>query len=148
LETGVVTPTIKVLLVDDDEAFRHGIARALASRGYSCVEAANTAAARSVVRAEPDIAAVLCDIRMPAESGIDLVRDLTADFPDLAVVMTTGVDDPHIADVAFDVGAFGYVIKPFETNELLINLASALKRRDLELARRSHEQALDPDIAA
>ena len=79
---------------------------------------------------------MLCDIRMPGESGIDLLTELTADFPDVAVVMTTGVDDPHIADVAFGIGAFGYMVKPFDTNELLISLASALHRRDLESAQR------------
>ena len=90
---------------------------------------------------------MLCDIKMPGRSGIELLSELTADFPDLAVVMTTGVDDPRIADVAFDFGAFGYVIKPFDTNELLISLAGALKRRELESAQRGHVRTLEQTIA-
>jgi putative two-component system response regulator len=121
-----------VLIVDDDEAFRRSTARILASHRYWCLEAGSSGEARDVLDAEQDVAAVLCDIRMPGRSGMDLLAELTADFPDLAVVMTTGSDDPHVAEVAFDFGAFGYLIKPFEANELLINLASALRRRDLE----------------
>ena len=86
--------------------------------------------ARAVLKSRA-VAAVLCDIRMPGESGIDLLRALAVDFADVAVIMTTGIDDPQTAKVAIDIGAYGYVIKPFEINELLINLASALRRRDL-----------------
>lgn len=136
-----------VLLVDDDEAFRRSTARILAGHGYSCLEAGSSAEALDVLDAEQDVAAVLCDIRMPGRSGMDLLAELTADFPDLAVVMTTGSDDPHVAEVAFDFGAFGYLIKPFGANELLINLASALRRRDLESAQREHVMALEQTIA-
>jgi putative two-component system response regulator len=137
----------KVLVVDDDESFRRSTARVLGRHGYSCVEAASSAQARVVLDTEQDVAAVLCDVSMPGKSGIELLRELTADFPQLAVVMTTGVDDPRIAEVAFDFGAFGYVIKPFDANELLINVASALKRRDLESAQRDHVRALERTIA-
>jgi putative two-component system response regulator len=142
------TPTsTKVLVVDDDEAFRHSTARTLVSHGYSCVEAASNAQARAILDTEQDVAAVLLDIRMPGESGMELLTGLIADFPDLAVVMTTGVDDPRVAGETFELGAFGYLIKPFDTNELLINLASALRRRDLESAQRRHVQALEQTIA-
>jgi putative two-component system response regulator len=146
-EKAAARSTTTVLLVDDDEVFRRSTARILTAHGYSCVEAATSAQARVVLDTEPDIAAALCDIKMPGRSGIDLLAELTEDFPDLAVVMTTGVDDPRIAEAALDVGAFGYVIKPFDTNELLISLASALKRRELELAHRDNVRALEQTIA-
>jgi putative two-component system response regulator len=136
-----------VLVVDDDEAFRRSTARTLGRHGYACVGAASSVQARVVLDTEPDVAAVLCDISMPGKSGIELLRELSVDFPHLAVVMTTGVDDPRLADVAFEFGAFGYVIKPFDANELLINLAGALKRRELESAQRGHVRALERTIA-
>ena len=136
-----------VLIVDDDDDFRRGTARTLAGHGYICVEAAGSSRARAVLDSQPAVAAVLCDIRMPGQSGIDLLTEITNDFPDLAVVMTTGIDDPDLADVAFGLGAFGYLIKPFENNELLINLASALTRRRLEMAGRGHVRALEQTIA-
>ena len=115
----------KVLVVDDDADFRRATARTLAAHGYLCVEAASSARARAVLDSQLDVAAVLCDIRMPGQSGIDLLTEITADFPDLAVLMMTGIDDPDLAEVAFGLGAFGYLIKPFGTNELLICLAGA-----------------------
>jgi putative two-component system response regulator len=136
-----------VLIVDDDEAFRHSTARTLVHHGYVCVEAASSAQGLVALDAEQDVAAVLCDIKMPGASGMEVLKELTADHPDLAVVMTTGVDDPRIVEAAFDLGAFGYLIKPFDTNELLINLASALRRRDLESAQRRHVRALEQTIA-
>ena len=137
----------KVLLVDDDDVFRRSTARILAGHGYLCVERATSAEARIVLDTDQDVQALLCDIRMPGKSGLELLRELAADFPELAVVMTTGVDDPQIAEVAFELGAFGYVVKPFDANELLISLASALRRRDLESARGRHVRALEQTIA-
>jgi putative two-component system response regulator len=146
--TGEAVPAMtKVLLVDDDEAFRRSTARTLSGHGYLCVEAASSAEARVVLDLEQDVAAVLCDIKMPGPSGIELLKDLAADFPDLAVVMTTAVDDPGTAEVAFDFGAFGYLTKPFDTNELLVSLTSALKRRDLESAQRGLLRSLEQTIA-
>jgi putative two-component system response regulator len=136
----------KILIVDDDDGFRRSTLRSLTHYGYECLEAAGSTEARIALDKEPDVQAVLCDIHMPGRSGIELLRDMTADHPDVAVVMTTGLDDPQMADLAFEIGAFGYVVKPFDTNELLINLASALRRRDLELARRDHVSALEQTI--
>ena len=127
-------PTTKLLLVDDDDDLRRTTARILVRHGYECVEAASNGDALAALDAHDDIAAVLCDITMPGESGLDLLAQLTAEFPEVAVVMATGFDDPRIAEVAFDRGAFGYMIKPWDTNELLISLAAALRRRDVELA--------------
>jgi putative two-component system response regulator len=138
---------IKVLIVDDDEVFRRSTARLLTDRGYACVEAPDAARARVVLETEPDVAAVLCDITMPGASGIALLTELTADSPDVAVVMTTGIDDPTIADVAFGSGAFGYLVKPFDANELVINLASALKRRELVISQRGQVRTLEQTIA-
>ncbi|MEY2434342.1 MAG: cyclic di-GMP phosphodiesterase [Acidimicrobiaceae bacterium] len=146
--TNEATPlSATVLIVDDDDDFRRSTARVLAQHGYYCIEAASGAEARVVLETEQDIAAVLCDIKMPGQSGMELLTGLTADCTDVAVIMTTGVADPHIADVAFGFGAFGYLVKPFDTNELLINLVGALKRRDLELARQDQVRTLEQTIA-
>ena len=136
----------KVLIVDDNSAFRTSTARVLSQHGYQCVEAATSSEGRSVLDVEGNVEVVLCDIRMPGASGMELLAELTADFPDVAVVMTTGVDDPQVADVAYGSGAFGYLIKPFETNELLVTVAGALRRRELEMAQRARERALELTI--
>ncbi|MEO5840543.1 MAG: response regulator transcription factor [Acidimicrobiales bacterium] len=134
-------------MVDDDDDFRFTTARILDQHGYSCVEAASSAAARLVLAAQPDVAIVLCDITMPGESGIELLAELTVEFPDVAVVMTTGLDDPRVAEAAFDRGAYGYVVKPWDTNELLISLDSALRRRDHESSQRERVRTLEQTVA-
>jgi putative two-component system response regulator len=58
----------------------------------------------------------------------------------------TGVDDPRVADVALENGAFGYLVKPVRANELIINVASALRRRDLELKSRDHQEQLEQTV--
>ena len=134
-------------MVDDDDALRRSTSRILTGQGYACLEAANGEEARKVLDGQSDIAVLLCDITMPGQSGIELLAELTIDFPDLAVVMTTGADDPRMAEAAFDRGAFGYVIKPWNTNELLISLDSALRRREHESSQRRRVQALERAVA-
>jgi putative two-component system response regulator len=80
---------------------------------------------------------------MPSTSGLSLVRTLHALHPDVAAVMVTGHDDPDVADAALDGGAYGYVIKPFESNELLIAVAGALKRRSLAIENRAQRDRLE-----
>jgi putative two-component system response regulator len=135
------------LIVDDDAAFRRSLARLLTGAGYDCREAASGAAARDWLESEAGIAAVLCDIQMPVVSGLELLAHLAADFPDVAVVMTTGYDDPGKARLAFEIGADGYLIKPFTTNEILITLANALRRRQLDSEREGHLRGPEHTIA-
>jgi putative two-component system response regulator len=138
---------IKVLIVDDDATFSRSIGRILTKAGYDCGVAASGADARERLNNEDDIAAVLCDLRMPGESGLDLVATLAADFSEMAVVMTTGVDDPPTAALAFEMGAYGYLIKPFTANEILITLVGALRRRELETVKQSQIDGLEQTVA-
>jgi putative two-component system response regulator len=57
--------------------------------------------------------------------------------------MVTGLDSPLLANAALEMGAFGYIIKPFESNEVLINVANALRRRRLEMESRLHRDNLE-----
>ncbi|HWE57192.1 MAG TPA: response regulator [Acidimicrobiales bacterium] len=127
-------PTI--LLVDDDVSLRVSLGRILSRAGHTCVEAETTEGALRLLEDYPEIELILLDIQLGEESGLDLLAVIHADFPDIAVVMTTGIDDPAVAEVAFEIGAYGYLIKAFTPNEALIAVASALRRRRLELANR------------
>ncbi len=131
-----------VLVLDDEEAVRRTIARQLARRGYT-VRTAEGCAAADAQLAEGDIGLVLCDIDMPGESGLSFATRLAVSNPEIAVVMVTGLDDPSLAQAALDAGAYGYIIKPFEQNELIINVANALRRRTLEIDRRARTTRLE-----
>ncbi|MBW2063721.1 MAG: HD domain-containing protein [Deltaproteobacteria bacterium] len=62
--------------------------------------------------------------------------------------MVTALDDPAFAEAALEIGAYGYIIKPFKPNEILINVANALKRRKLEIQSRSYRQELERTVQA
>ena len=114
--------------------------------GYSCVAVHSAAEARGKLTESPGFQLMLCDVNMPGESGLDLVRDMSWLSPDTAVVMITGVDDPALAEVALDNGAYGYVIKPFEANEVIINVSNALRRRTLEIENHHHRVSLEQTL--
>jgi putative two-component system response regulator len=138
-------PSDRILIVDDEEQIRTLLTRLLGAQGYECLAAEDTAAARRVLEGTP-VALVLSDVNMPGESGIDLTREVLAHYPDTAVVMVTGMDDRRYAEVAIELGAYGYVLKPFKPNELIINVGNALRRRALEIENRGHREQLEQTV--
>lgn len=136
----------KILIVDDEEPIRKLLVRYLGTKNYDCVLAADAIEARS--RFEEDaFDVILCDINMPGESGLELVRDLRSRNTDLAAVMVTGADEPSIAKTAFDIGAYDYIVKPLEQNRVLISVTNALHRRELEVVGRTYRNMLELMVA-
>lgn len=143
---GTFTGT-EVLVVDDQAPVRDVLERILIAAGYRCRTAGSVAEARAELAARaPSL--VLCDIDMPGEKGLVLVDEITRVHPDIAVLMVTAIDDPAVADVALDDGAFGYVIKPFERNEILISVTAALRRRATVLGARAAMDDLEREMQA
>jgi putative two-component system response regulator len=138
-------PNERILIVDDEEQIRTLLARLLGAQGYECLTAEDAAAGRRVLKETP-VALVLSDVNMPGESGIDFTREVLVQYPDTAVVMVTGMDDRRYADVAIELGAYGYVLKPFKPNELIINVGNALRRRALEIENRGHREQLEQTV--
>jgi putative two-component system response regulator len=135
-----------VLVVDDEEGIRQALGRFLARLGYQILAAANAAEAlEHVTSGHPQ--AMLCDIRMPETSGVDLLPKVLALDPDLAVVMLTAIDEPRTAIECLKLGAFDYLIKPVDLEELELALQHALRKRQLEVDRRELEQWLAREVA-
>jgi cyclic di-GMP phosphodiesterase len=86
---------------------------------------------------------VLCDVMMPGESGYDLLREVRVEHPDLPVVMVSGMSDPSLASLALELGAYGYVTKPFDANQVLIAVANTLRRAELETENESYRMHLE-----
>lgn len=131
-----------VLVVDDDVSIRRMIARMLERAGYQCSEAPDAPSALALA-AHDDFQLVTCDINMPGGSGLGLVRDLQAGYPDIAVLMVSGMDSPATAAAAAELGAYGFVVKPFAANEMVIAVSNALRRRHLEIENRSYRRHLE-----
>ena len=131
-----------MLVIDDEHAIRSVLSSVLTRAGYDVLEAGHVAEAWKQLLTH-DVDVMICDVRLPDGSGVDLVRATCAQLPDVAVVMLTGVDDPVVAAEVFQLGAAAYLVKPFGSNEILINVANALRLRDLERARRAHEYEME-----
>jgi putative two-component system response regulator len=134
-----------VLVVDDDPRIRAILAAMLERHGYTYEVAANAREARERLgRATFEV--MLCDMHMPGETGLELISDVLRFYPDIAAVMVTGAEDPSLAEMAIELGAYGYMTKPFRVNELLIQVANALHRRRLELENRKHRASLELSV--
>ena len=134
-----------ILVVDDEEPIRRMLSRLLERHGYQCKTASDAVEARRQLEGQP-FALILCDVNMPGESGIDLLRRVLREYPHTAAVMVTGLDDPQLAGIALEHGAYGYIVKPFESNEVLINVANALRRRRLEIENQAHREHLEQTV--
>ena len=137
----------RLLVVDNENLARIQLVQLLSGHGYVCDEAVNAAEALQLLRSDDSYLAALCDIEMPGESGIELARMLSSDHPDVAVIMTTGIDDPATAKAAFEVGAYSYLLKPICLNQMLITLTGALRRRELERTRADRNRAGGLEVA-
>ena len=135
----------RILVTDDRPEVLRLIDRTLGDR-YECEFAGNVEEARGRLATGGSFDLALCDIQMPSESGLVLVDEIARDHPDTAIVLVTGVDDPAVAARAFEVGAQGYLVKPFWPGQLQITTMNALRQRDLEIAQRAHSRALEARI--
>jgi putative two-component system response regulator len=136
---------IFILIVDDEDYLRRIVARILQEKGYTCIQASSGAEALDLLLTQ-EFSLLITDIMMPEMSGIELLAVARKVSPDIAVIMLTGVDSQETAIKALEQGAYGYMIKPFQPNELLINVINALRRRDLEKLRNDFENDLQKQV--
>ncbi|MFN0110265.1 MAG: sigma-54-dependent transcriptional regulator [Blastocatellia bacterium] len=134
-------PEAKVLIVDDEEAARYGMARAL--KNYSVTEAGSVAEARkAIASSRPDL--MLLDINLPGVSGLDYLRELNACDDAPPVVMITAHGNERTAVEAIKSGAYDYLAKPFEVDELRLVVKNALEAAGL----RQENQRLKAELKA
>jgi DNA-binding NtrC family response regulator len=135
-----------VLVVDDEDGIRLALERFLTRLGYRVSMAED--ASRALERLAADHpAAMLCDIRMPHMTGVELLPKALAQDADLAVIMLTAIDEPRTAIECLKLGAYDYLIKPVDLDELELALQHALRQRQLEVDRRQLEQWLAREVA-
>jgi len=136
------TRITNILVVDDEASIRTLLSRILEKDGHQCTAVSDVKEARTSMK-ETHFDLLLCDIKMPGESGIDLIRSVKSKYPDTAVVMVTVIDDQETAKTVLKMGIYGYIIKPFDENQILISVANALRRRELEQRERHYREDLE-----
>ena len=133
---------LKVLVVDDEESVRSLLQRILGEAGYSVETAANGQEALAKI-SELEIAAVLLDVRMPGMSGIEVLRRIADESPETGVIMVTAVGDAQTAIEAMKLGAYDYIIKPFNHDDLVLKVRRAIEKRNLMLENERHRLELE-----
>ncbi|HEX7677606.1 MAG TPA: sigma-54 dependent transcriptional regulator [Thermoanaerobaculia bacterium] len=122
---------MNLLIVDDEASLRDFLSIVFEGEAWRVETAGSLAEARSALaKNEPDI--ILCDLMLPDGSGIDLVREVKASTPSVAVVMITAHTSTKSAVEALKAGAFDYIAKPFDIDELKIIVRNAAERKELE----------------
>lgn len=132
----------RILVVDDDLPTRQVLATILSGGGYDVQDVGSARDARHVLAHDP-VDLLLSDVSMPGESGIDLIRFALCEHPATATLLISALDDPAIAQVAIDFGAYGYLSKPVRRTEVLIGVMNALRRRDTEVRERATRETLE-----
>lgn len=131
-----------VLIVDDEATVREVLLRTLDEQGYQCLTAANAAEALAVLQTCP-VDLVLSDIIMPGKSGVELLKEIRTLCPDTAVMMLSAVVDTQTAIMAMRLGAYDYLMKPFNLEEVLLSVERVLEKRALILANREYREHLE-----
>src|ERR1700757_4184228 len=136
-----------ILVVDDEEAIREVVSTMLESRGYRCTAVSNGRAAQEYVRKEtPDL--VLSDMIMPEMDGIKLLDWLRSFDPEVPVIMVTAIHDISTALEAIRRGAYDYILKPFEKDQLYHGVGRALQHRRLVIENRDYQRDLEQKVEA
>ncbi len=137
---GLMTRSLRILVVDDEEVIRDVLATLLERQGWKVTTASNGARALSAFEAEPhDV--VLLDLMLPDQSGLDVLRELRRRDPDAVVVIVTAYSSIEGAIDAMREGAFHYIPKPFQNEEVLLTVEKGAETRRLtEENRRLKEE--------
>src|ERR671911_2713776 len=136
----------RILIADDHDSLRRGLAQALAEAGHEIEEAPNGNAAIEKLH-EGFFDVVLSDLKMGGSSGIDVLKTAKALHPTTAVILMTAFGSVSTAVEAMKFGAFDYVQKPFEIEEMEVKVEKALElkrlRHELDYLRHEQQESYD-----
>jgi putative nucleotidyltransferase with HDIG domain len=138
----------RILVVDDEEAIREIVASMLTSAGYACKQAGSGMEALAVLTSGDEFELMLSDLMMADLDGIGLLERTKEKYPDMPVVMVTAVHDISVALAAIRNGAYDYLLKPFEREQLLATVSRALENRRLKLENRTYQTNLESLVEA
>jgi putative nucleotidyltransferase with HDIG domain len=133
----------RILVVDDEGSIREVVCSMLQHASYQCEQARSGAEALALLRNSKNFQLVLTDLMMPELDGVGLLEIIKLQYPDLPVVMVTAVHDISVALAAIRNGAYDYLLKPFEREQLLAVVRRALETCHLRAENRIHQSTLE-----
>lgn len=136
----------RILVVDDEESIREFLDIMLRKEGYdvSCVEDGQKAID---ILKKKSFDLVISDLQMPNVTGIELLKHCRDSYPDVLFMMITAFGTAESAVEAMKMGAYDYITKPFKIDEVRINIANALRSRNLEVENRVLRKELQKEYS-
>ncbi len=141
-------PLDRILVVDDEETIREIVSSMLAGAHFQTRQAASGVEAMSLLESGEEFDLVLSDLMMAEMDGIALLERAKEKYPDVPVVMVTAVHDIQVALQALRNGAYDYLLKPFEREQLLATVRRALENRRLKRENDAYRTNLEALVAA
>src|SRR5579862_7755931 len=141
-------PVDRILVVDDEETIREIVSSMLTAAGYKCRQACSGMEALALLESGEEFELMLSDLMMANLDGIGLLERTKERFPEMPVVMVTAVHDISVALAAIRNGAYDYLLKPFEREQLLATVRRALENRRLKRENDAYRTNLEALVAA
>src|SRR5881296_1721111 len=135
----------EVLIVDDDRQVREVLHQIFLGAGYKCLLAGDGREGFDVFR-ETKPPLTVTDLKMPIMGGYELLQQVREEEPDAAVIVLTGAADVKTAIASLKLGAYDFIMKPVNIDELLIATERALERRQLLIERREYQELLEQRV--
>jgi DNA-binding NtrC family response regulator len=120
----------KVLLVDDESEFLDTLVKRIKKRNVNAHGVASGEEALAFLN-QQSVDVVVLDVRMPGMDGIQALREIKQHYPLIEVIMLTGHASLEVAIEGMELGAFDYMMKPIEIDELLYKLQDAYKKKSI-----------------
>jgi response regulator RpfG family c-di-GMP phosphodiesterase len=136
----------KVLIADDEETIRLLLVEFLRSRGYNCTIAVNGEDALEKLK-DGQFEAVLCDIQMPKMTGLEVLKETRNRGIDTTFVLVSAVHDTRRAIAALRLGAYDYIVKPFQLEEVELCVERALEHKRLVRENKQYQENLEQLVA-
>src|SRR3984893_1697215 len=128
-------PFDRILVVDDEETIREIVCSMLTTASYKCLQAASGMEALALLESGEEFELMLSDLMMANLDGIGLLERTKERFPEMPVVMVTAVHDISVALAAIRNGAYDYLLKPFEREQLLATVRRGRRESRLQLEK-------------
>lgn len=136
----------KILVVDDEESIREFLEIMLKKEGYEVTLAEDGLKAKELVQ-KKSFDMIISDLQMPNMTGIELLKFIRQNYPEIVFMMITAFGTTETAVEAMKMGAYDYLTKPFKIDEVRINIANALKSKNLEFENRTLKKELNKEFS-
>ena len=125
-----MTTPVFLMLVDDETSFIETMTKRLKKREFTVISALSGTEALKLLRSHQNLDVILLDVKMPGMDGIATLQEIKKSYPLLEVIMLTGHGTIETAVEGMKLGAYDYLLKPADVDEISAKLEGARKRKD------------------